>query len=86
MLLIFWKDNKKHLCRTLFFNKVNLLKKDTPEQVFSSEFCDISLKNTFFVEHFRWLFLNRPFIGVLRTLPNIYDGVFFNKKYNFREE
>ena len=39
---------------SLFFNKValacNFIKKETPAQVFSSEFCEIS-KNTFFTEH-----------------------------------
>ena len=40
------------MCQSLFFNKVvglrsaNLLKKETPVLMFSSEFCDIS-KNTF---------------------------------------
>ena len=33
----------KHLCQSLFFN----IKKETPAQVFSSEFCEIS-KNAFF--------------------------------------
>ena len=48
----------KHLCRSLFFNKVadlkpaTLLKKETPTQVFSCEFCEI-FKNTFPTEHFQ---------------------------------
>ena len=46
----------KHLCQSLFFNKVTglrlatLLKKETLTQVFSREFCKI-LKNTYFEEH-----------------------------------
>ena len=45
----------KHLCRSLFFNKVaalackTLFKKETLAQLFSSEFCETS-KNTFFTE------------------------------------
>ena len=49
------KFTGKHLCRSLFFNKVvaeacNFIKKETLAQVFSCEFCEIS-KNTFFTEH-----------------------------------
>ena len=45
----------KHLCQSLFFNKVangtcNIIKKETLAQEFSCEFCEIS-KNTFFTEH-----------------------------------
>ena len=49
----FAKFTGKHLCQSLFFNKVTdwrsaiLLKKDTLAQVFSCQFCKIS-KNTFF--------------------------------------
>ena len=47
----FAKFTEKHLCQSLFFNKVAdwglaLLKKITLAQVFSCEFCQIS-KNTF---------------------------------------
>ena len=46
------KFTRKHLCQSLFFNKVadlslQLYKKETLAQVFSCEFCEIS-KNTFF--------------------------------------
>ena len=40
---------RKHLCQSLFFNKVetcNFIKKETLVQVFCCEFCEIS-KNTF---------------------------------------
>ena len=45
----------KHLCQSLFFNKVagsacNFIKNETRALVFSCEFCEIS-KNTFFTEH-----------------------------------
>ena len=48
----------KHLCQSLFFNKVassglhacNFVKKETLAHLFSCEFCEIS-KNTFFTEH-----------------------------------
>ena len=49
----FAKFTGKHLCQSLFFNKVvslrpvTLLKKVTLAQVFSSEFCEI-FKNIFF--------------------------------------
>ena len=47
----FAKFTGKHLCQSLFFNKVaggacNFIKKETLTQVFSCEFCEIS-KNTF---------------------------------------
>ena len=52
----FTKFTGKHLCQSLFFNKVaglrpaTLLKKETLAQVFSCEFCEISrtpfLQNT----------------------------------------
>ena len=51
----FAKFTGKHLCQSLFFNKVaglglQLYKKETLAQVFFCEFCEIS-KNTFFTEH-----------------------------------
>ena len=52
----FAKFTGKHLCQSLFFNKVaglrpaTLLKKETLAQVFSCEFYEIS-KNTIFTEH-----------------------------------
>ena len=57
----FAKFTGKHLCLSLFFNKVaglrpgtayNFIKKETLAQVFSYEFCEIS-KNTIFTEHLR---------------------------------
>ena len=54
----FSKFTGKHLFQSLFliefFNK--LFKKKTQTQVFSCEFCEI-FKNTFFMEHRRWLLL-----------------------------
>ena len=54
---IFAKFRGKHLCQSLFFDKVvglrpqayNFIKKETLAQVFSSEFCIIF--NTFLTEH-----------------------------------
>ena len=48
----FAKFVRKHLCQSVFFNKVagaacNFIKRETLAQVFSCEFCKIS-KNTFF--------------------------------------
>ena len=40
----FSKFTGKHLCQSLFFNK------ETLAQVFSREFCEISM-NTFFIAH-----------------------------------
>ena len=56
----FAKFTGKHLCQSLFFNKVagqrpeacNFIKKETLAQVFSCEFCEIS-KNTYSTEHLR---------------------------------
>ena len=48
----FTKFTGKHLCRTLFFKPkaCNFIKKETPAQMFSCEFCEI-FRNTFFTEH-----------------------------------
>ena len=51
----FAKFTGKHLCQSLFFNKVaglacSFMKQETLTQVFSCDFCQIS-KNTFFTEH-----------------------------------
>ena len=47
----FSKFTGKHLCLSLFFNKVaGLRQKETLAQVFFCEFCKIS-QNTFFTEH-----------------------------------
>ena len=59
----FTKLTGKHLCQSLFFNKVagacNFIEKETLAQVFSCEFCEIS-KNTFFIEQLWWLLLFFP--------------------------
>ena len=56
-LRIFAKFTGKHLCQSLYFNKVaglayNFIKKETLAQMFSCEFYEIS-KNNFFTEHLR---------------------------------
>ena len=48
----FTKFTGKHLRQSLFFNKVagqacNFIKKETLAQVFSCEFCEISIKHLF---------------------------------------
>ena len=50
VLKIFAKYTGKHLCQSLFFNKVAGLLKKTLAKVFSREFCQI-FKNKFFIEH-----------------------------------
>ena len=55
VLTNFTKFTGKHLCQSLFFNKVSDLRpaalfKKSMAQVFSCEFCEIS-KNTFLTEH-----------------------------------
>ena len=51
----FSKFTGKHLCQSLFFNKVagqacDFIKKETLAKLFSCEFCEVS-KSTFFTEH-----------------------------------
>ena len=60
----FAKLTGKHLCPSLFFNKVagavcNVIKKETLAQVFSCEFCEIS-KNT--------IFYRRPLVAAFAVL------------------
>ena len=78
----FAKFTGKHLRQSLFFNKVAglrpeacyFIKKETLTQVFSNEFCEISM-NTFFTEHLRWLLL---FIKKVADLQS--HQFFFRKK------
>ena len=44
------KFTRKHLCQSLFLNKVEGLRPETLAQMFSYEFCEIS-RNTVFTEH-----------------------------------
>ena len=56
----FGNSTGKYQCQSQFLNKVadlRLIKKETLAQVFSYEFCKI-FKNTFFIEHLRWLRLH----------------------------
>ena len=55
------KFTGKHLCQSLFFNKV-FIKKDALVQAFSCKFCEIS-KNIFFTEHLRWMVLPGRLLG-----------------------
>ena len=59
----FAKFTGKHLCQSLFLNKVvgaacNFMKKETLAQMLSCEFCKI-FKNTFLQNTSGWLLLNR---------------------------
>ena len=63
----FTKFTVKHLCQSLFLNKVTGLIPVTLAQVFSCEFCEIS-KNTFFTEHF-WTAAS--VFGVIECVPKI---------------
>ena len=57
----------KHLWRSHFFKIAGLQhatllhRKETPAQVFSSEFCKV-FKNTYFIEHLRQPLLQSPFV------------------------
>ena len=70
----FSKVTGKHLCQSLFFNKVaglrpaTLLKK-TLAQVFSYEFCEVS-KNTFFTECFP-LAVSETGTNLIQTSPSL---------------
>ena len=79
----FAKFTGKHLCQSFFFNKVTGLQlwKETPAQVFSCQFCEIS-KNTF--SHRTPLVAASETIirGFFRTQSNIYDRVFLPKITN----
>ena len=79
----FTKFTGKHLCQSLFFNKVagltpaNFIKKEALAQVFCREFCEIS-KNTFFIEHLWWLLLKH----VIKQPKNT-GSYFFSYKGTF---
>ena len=85
----FAKFTGKHLCQSLFFNKVaglrpaTLLKKEALAQVFSCEFCEIS-KNTFFTEHLRWLLLDLvQFVLRHFTYTDFNKKFFWNIQFNY---
>ena len=75
------KNSQENTCaRVTFFIKLPA-KKETPGQVFSSEFCKI-FKNTFSTEHLRWLLLVRPdYVAIIitgltfRTSSNIFSVI-----------
>ena len=70
----FPKFTGKHMCWSFFFNAVKSWRpatflKKTPTRVFSCEFCAI-FKNTFFIEHLRWLLLDiqgDPFSSLFKS-------------------
>ena len=77
----FSKFTGKHLCRSLFFNKVaglrsaTLLKKRLWHRCFPVDF-EKFLRTPFFIEHLWWLLLSRPFrlLPCMTILPVMYFG------------
>ena len=72
----FTKFTGKHLCQSLFLNKIvgqspvcNPIKKKTMTQVFSCEFCEI-FKNTFFKENL-WITASVLQFLMRTTLPEL---------------
>ena len=66
----------KHLCPSLFLNKVagsasNFIKKETLAQVFSCEFCKI-FENIVLKEYLRWLLLTLRLLCVKRNVLKIF--------------
>ena len=59
------------------FRPANLIKKETPAQVFSCKSCEIS-KNTFFMEQLRWLLLN--YFLIFFYWDRLVKGDFENKE------
>ena len=84
------KFTEKHLCQSLFLNKVagqnsqkKMVKKETLKLAFSCEFCKIS-KNAFFTEHVRVTAFDNV-CGVFRTLANTCDTLHCVKKFLYSE-
>ena len=84
----FLKFQWKHLCQTLFLNKVagpriswKAIKKETLEQVFSCEFCEIS-KNTFLQNTSRRLLLSfyKKILTNLMSEKRKYKKIHFRRK------
>ena len=73
ILTNFAKFTGKHLCQSLFFNKVvdlrsaTLLKKRLGNRCFPVNFAKV-LRTPFFTEHLRWLLLNATAIEVKKHL------------------
>ena len=55
MFLKISQNSQENTCARASFN--NFIKRETLAEVFSCKFCEI-LKNTFFIEHPRWLLLD----------------------------
>ena len=68
----FVKLTGKNLFLFLFLQAYNVIKKETPSQVFSCQFCDI-FKNIFFIEHLRWLLL--PTLKPLDSLRQLCKSI-----------
>ena len=68
----FVKLTGKNLFLFLFLQAYNVIKKETPSQVFSCQFYDI-FKNIFFIEHLRWLLL--PTLKPLDSLRQLCKSI-----------
>ena len=85
----FAKFTGKHLCKSLFFNKVaGFIKKETPVQVFPCEFWEN--KNTYFVEHMQRLlhkkFMQRVWVFdkmITIAVFNVFTGLCYWNTSNF---
>ena len=80
----FVKFTGKKLCQSPFFNKVAGLRPVTSLkkrlwQMFSCEFREI-FRNTFFIEHLRWLLLNKTYKKMSVWSPWNY---FFSSSFDF---
>ena len=79
------------MSKYLFLIKLALalkhFKKETPTKVFSCEICEI-FKNTFFIEHLRWLLFIMHNFGSRAATPHhiLFHFIFFEKEQlpNFR--
>ena len=72
------KFTGKHLCLVSILIKMqaeacNFIKKETLAKVFSCKFCKI-LKNTFFIEHLRWLYIVLEIVWIFTSIfPCMYQ-------------
>ena len=78
----FAKFTEKHLCQSLFFNKVaglslQLYLKETLAQVFSYEFCEVT-KNNFF---WKWLSSMQRRIQNSHSMKSVQNTEFFSGPY-----
>ena len=89
VLKVFTKFTGKHLCQSLFFNKVadltpaTLLKKRLWHRYFSVNFVKF-LRTPFFIEHLRWLLLDATL--KISNLIGILNDILFTSKFIFTND